>query len=192
MADLFTKYLKRDDIDRLLFAMGMTLESGRSDIGLKISAVVSDGISNQVRSMEEDSTVDSWIDLRGNRSPCGTRHLSSCQPFEPRLYQPSVDGVKSLHAELCGNSRWIRVHGLYRYGLFLPMGLKDGPSQRCHVPNFRISVLRYSDQDQPVVIVDHWKEKNFTVDKGFKGWTAFVSYIPKALDEFRFNDCVRV
>ena len=67
IADLFTKYLKRDDIDRLLAEMGMWLEAGRSDIGLKISAVKSSAISNSDRSFSEDATVDSWMNLKGRK-----------------------------------------------------------------------------------------------------------------------------
>ena len=184
VADLFTKYLTSDNIDRLLNSMGMRLEAGRSDIGLKISTVNSSAISNLDRSFSEDATVDSWMNLKGNKSVCGTRHLISSQPFRPQIFNLTDTAVHNLRSELCHHVRWIRVHGIQRDRLFAPVGLMDGPSQRSHIPNFRVSFMEASDGNSHKVIIDQWKSKEFEIKDRFKGWTAFISYIPKALDGF--------
>ena len=183
VADLFTKYLKRDDIDRLLHSMGMHLVSGRADLGLKISSMISGTISNSDKLFDEDATTDTWLNLKGNRSPCGTRYSNNECQFQSRVYDLSGTAIQSLREELCSNVRWVRIHQLSRNALFSPVGWKDGPSQRSHVPNFRISVLDHSATDRSVVIVDQWKSHDLSIKDEYKGWTAFAIFLPKSFDD---------
>ena len=181
IADLFNKYLKRDDIYRLLAAMGMWLESGRSDIGLKISSI------NSVKDFRyvEDATVDVWKDLRGNGSPCGNRYLQNCCQFVPRIFALNSTVAKNQQNEICSTVRWVRSHGKERNKLFFPMGLKNGPSRITHVPNFGVTFIEAGSDDEARVIVDQWKGRDYDIQDGpqFKGWTAFISYVPRSLDE---------
>ena len=135
----------------------MRLETGRSDIGLNISAVSSGTVSNLDRSFNEDATVDIWMNLKGNKSVCGTRHLMNSRPFKPQAFNLTDTVARNLHSELYQCVRWFRVHGIRRDRLFSPVGLKDGPSQRSHIPNFRVSFMEASDGNSHTVVVDQWQ-----------------------------------
>ena len=65
------------------------------------------------------------------------------------------------------------------------MGLKNGPSRIDHVPNFRITFIETDHTEEARVIVDRWKGRNFDIqgDLNFSGWTAFINYLPKSLDD---------
>ena len=45
-------------------------------------------------------------------------------------------------------------------------------------------MLDRSDKRQPIVIVDQWKSQDLKVMDDYRGWTAFVNYLPKSLDGF--------
>ena len=69
--------------------------------------------------------------------------------------------------------------------LFCPMGLRNGPSKINHVPNFRVTFISAGLDNEARVIVDQWKGRDYDIQNGiqFKGWTGFVNYLPKSLDD---------
>ena len=162
MSDIMTKYLKREDIDKILHIMGMQVHDSQSCIA-----------SIQYISFDTGEGVDYW-----NRT-------QKAQWPGSDVDKPQITELKEHHDklknEVIAKSRWLREHVRPRTTLFHPLYHSQGPSQPRHVPRMR-SNNKYS------VFVDDWrcspKEVNMT-QRTYTGRTAFVYQLPDAL-EFLF------
>ena len=180
VADAFTKYLKKEDMDRLLKSMSMHLMQGRADASRRL-----DSMLHQKFTVDEDETLDQWANLRANyifkRKKIDYVSREPCELFNNVSYSVGFKELAEIKGQAEASCRWLRLHRKPRNILFCPMHSRDGPSNTEHVPDLRISARYSESEDACTITVDSWKTSGVGGHDAIeqRGWTCFVESLPE-------------
>ena len=118
VADLMTKSLKREDRDRLLELMGMSIVQGRSDASLAINGM-----------HQGDSWAKRQVEERRKENPANKIDRNKVEEKRVEIMRIVVD--KNIGEELLGKivqgNCWVRLHNSKRKALFTPLKVAGGP-----------------------------------------------------------------
>ena len=186
IADAFTKYLKREDMERLLSVMEMKLVQGRANASRRLQSMSNGSFSH-------DETVDQWADLRkahrhrkkradSLRTDANMNNTCQIPHAVFKLTSKELIDARTQAEESC---RWLRIHNKTRSEYFNPMCLRDGPSSIDHVPNMRLSARFDNEGVKGRIIIDEWKSSESPKGDHKKevGWTCLLEKLPNILTD---------
>ena len=206
ISDILTKHLRKDEIDKIMEAMCMTVLVGspkNSESNQKLgksSGKWGGGFPPQIpdlddpelgykskeaqssnKGMKEVCSMDYWIRTQKERWPGSEVDKTRVDSSWFKISEKDHD---TLRMEVLKDSRWLRDHRGGRISLFHPLKHPQGPSQARHVPGIRISSFINNLDKTCEIIIDDWKEGEKKVPEKLQedlGWTAFVYQIPASL-----------
>ena len=169
-ADLMTKFLSKEDRDRLLKIMHMETVDEKD---IKARSIY------QVKGSDYWSKVGTGKGSAQDDVESSSRDSEKSEEALSKSLELSKDEFDNVLKDYVVRDGWIRAHDKPRKSLFTPMKVSKGPKDAADIGQFRISMMKEGEKgcknEKYYVLTDKWRELKdpHGAVKNFTGWTVF-------------------